>query len=276
MKRSICLLALLIISLIALCDTQYTIVGWQGDVKFKPQGKTEWKTAQKEVVLNTLDSIFIQKGAKIVLRNKELDQDFRYEKQGETVVYRIIRECMNRDRQTIFDKVWELLSSFKAPQRAWYEQHKAAGQRVGGSNRGSIDTDSIVQSLCYFTKQALDDNMKQPAPNLILHRFESEQGVAFGMENNTDKGLYVNILHINRDTGKSHLCYPVKNDSLFLPPNTCLNLDGLYFNNTPNNIYIFIACEDSYIPLSINNSLSSKSQEEIRSAKLLYRGFIYR
>lgn len=273
MKKLGLLLGALLISLSALCDTEYNVTMWTGQVEYKFENTDVWKPIRQGVVLKTSDMLSIPKDGMVILSTVDKKRGIKINVAGKKRINQFILDLKQR---SIAAATNENVIRQKSYKQEDYKNRSLAGKQKGASRRGdTYSTREMVQSLCYLANQALSGTLSEPDSRLKLHRFESEEGISFGVENNTDKGLFFNILHVDRISGTAELCYPVDNDSLFLPTETCFMYEEVYYTNSDNDIYLLVATEDPINPFKLNNSLSCKSQKEIQSAELLYKGFIY-
>ena len=275
MKKTLFLLTLCLIGMHATAQKPYAIYDWTCQASIKEYKGDQWSPIRKDQAVSGLDSIQIAEKGTLRVIDTRTNLIYRSTKTGKMRILNLINDAKSQNSRTLSAVNQELLKSAKS----------ATGtptmQVVGATTRGDDERgveDSIAATLGWIAKQAYEEGMLPNASDLILRCHVIPEGVYFEMENQSDRGYYVNVLHINRQTRKMNLCYIIDPAQapdapfLFLPKDQSVQLKELVFDrNQANDIYLLVGTEDAYIPEQMQTILQYMDMESVQALYPRYK-----
>ena len=274
MKKVSLILALSILSIVAVAQKPFAIYDWKGKVLIKEYKTQQWLPAQKDQPVNGLDSVIIDPNSVLRVIDTRSNLIYKSTSAGKMRVLNIINDAKKQNSNTLAAVNRELLYRDKN------SSNTPTMQMVGATTRGSDNEalmDSIIQTFGWLANMAIQDQLNTPASGLLLKRHDTPDGIWFEMQNLSAKNYYVNVLHVNKGTKKVNLCYVIEQSEepempfLYLPHGEQLQLKNLVFSlDSSTDIYILVGTEDQYIPEQIQSSLQHL---DIETAKPLYKKY---
>lgn len=275
MKKVIFFLSLCIFSISAMAQKPYTVYDWTGKASIKEYKTTQWSPVKKNQAVSGLDSVSIDKNSTLRIIDTRSNLIYKSTKTGKMRILTIINDAKNQNSRTLSAVNQELLNGAKGSSGA------PSMQVVGATTRGSDDEaliDSIASTFGWVAKNAFNGNLIQNSYGLFLKCYNLPEGVCFEMNNNTNKGYYVNVLHLNKQTKTMNLCYIIEQSQepdapfIFLPQGESVKLNNLIFNRSQSDIFILVGTEDQYIPEQMQSTLQYL---DLESAQPLYHRYKY-
>lgn len=275
MKKVIFFLSLCIFSISAMAQKPYAVYDWTGKASIKEYKTTQWSPVKKNQAVSGLDSVSIDKNSTLRIIDTRSNLIYKSTKTGKMRILTIINDAKNQNSRTLSAVNQELLNGAKGSSGA------PSMQVVGATTRGSDDEaliDSIASTFGWVAKNALNGNLVHNSSDLILKCSALPEGVYFEMQNNSDKGYYVNVLHLNKQTKAMNLCYIIEQSQepdapfIFLPQGESVKLNNLIFNQSQSDIFILVGTEDQYIPEQLQSTLQYL---DVESAQPLYHRYRY-
>lgn len=275
MKKIIFFLSLCIFSISAMAQKPYTVYDWTGKASIKEYKTTQWSPVKKNQAVSGLDSVSIDKNSTLRIIDTRSNLIYKSTKIGKMRILTIINDAKNQNSRTLSAVNQELLNGAKGSSGV------PSMQVVGATTRGSDDEaliDSIASTFGWVAKNAFNGNLIQNSSGLILKCYNLPEGVYFEMNNNTNKGYYVNVLHLNKQTKTMNLCYIIEQSQepdapfIFLPQGESVKLNNLIFNRSQSDIFILVGTEGQYIPEQMQSTLQYL---DLESAQPLYHRYKY-
>ena len=275
MKKAIFFLSLCFLSISVLAQKPYTVYDWTGKASIKEYKTQQWNPVKKNQAVSGLDSVSIDKNSTLRIIDTRSNLIYKSTKTGKMRILTIINDAKNQNSRTLSAVNQELLNGAKGSSGV------PSMQVVGATTRGSDDDalmDSIASTFGWVAKNALNGNLIRNSSDLVLKCNTLPEGVYFEMHNNSSKGYYVNVLHLNKQTKAMNLCYIIEQSQepdapfIFLPQGESVKLNNLIFNQSQSDIFILVGTEDQYIPEQMQSTLQYL---DVESAQPLYHRYKY-
>lgn len=275
MKKAIFFLSLCFLSISTMAQKPYTIYDWTGKASIKEYKTTQWSPVKKNQAVSGLDSVSIDKNSTLRIIDTRSNLIYKSTKTGKIRILTIINDAKNQNSRTLSAVNQELLNGAKGSSGA------PSMQVVGATSRGSDDEaliDSIASTFGWVAKNAFNGNLVHNSSDLILKCNTLPEGVYFEMQNNSGKGYYVNVLHLNKQTKTMNLCYIIEQSQepdapfIFLPQGESVKLNNFIFNRSQSDIFILVGTEGQYIPEQMQSTLQYL---DLESAQPLYHRYKY-
>ncbi len=273
-KTTLILVLCVLLGVVAVAQKPYTIYDWKGKVFIKEYKGQQWLPTQKNQAVGGLDSVSIEKNGMLRVTDNRSNLIFRSTSTGQMRIFNIINDAKKQNSNTLAAVNRELLHGNKNSSKV------PTMQMVGATTRGSNDDalmDSIVQTFGWLANMAIQDQLSNPASDLLLKYHNTPDGIWLEIQNLSKKNYYVNVLHINKRIKTVNLCYVIEQSEeperpfLYLPQGERMELNNLLFTmDFANDIYILIGTEDQYIPEQIQSNLQYL---DIETAQPLYKKY---
>ncbi len=244
----------LTILLCALCisaSAQYKIYAATGDVKIK---HTTWQKAKKGTEVLLSDSICIAQGAHVQILNQQTSQLFESTEEGIFSVVKFIANARKQSGRVIAELNKEMAQNVRS-------DNNRPVAFVGASTRGDMEqfTDSLHAVVLSNFAQV------ETLPNdLIVSTKRQGKSFYLTIDNNSDKGYFVNMLIVNKQTGE-RICalisdsYQPEQSCLFVPACQSLALNQFQFLASKDFEYIVWATIQPFDTNHLQNLLSTSA-----------------
>lgn len=259
MRKIGLILALSILSIMAVAQKSYTIYDWKGQVLVKEYKGKQWHPVQKNQAVGGLDSVSIEKNAVLRVIDNRSNLIFCSTSTGKMRIFNIINDAKKQNSNTLSSVNRELLSGDKSA------SNKSTMQMTGATTRATDDEalmDSMLQTFGWLARMALQGELTGSSSDLRLISHDTSDGTWFEMQNASVTGYYVNVLHVNKQSGEVNLGYIIEQSQeadapfLYLPQGEQMQLQNLVFGIDPaNDIFILVGTEDPYIPEQLQSVL---------------------
>ena len=258
---------------IVFAQKPYNVYDWSGGVQIKEYKTSQWSPIQKNKAISGLDSVDVDKKGYLRIIDTRSNLIYKSTSTGKMRILTIINDAKKQNSRTLSAVNQELLNGVKGSSNA------PSMQVVGATTRGSDDDalmDSIASTFGWIAKNALNGDLVHNSFDLILKCNNLPEGVYFEMQNNSDKGYYVNVLHLNKQTKGINLCYIIEQSQepdspfIFLPQGESVKLNNFIFNRDQTDIFILVGTEDQYIPEQMQSTLQYL---DLESAQPLYHRY---
>lgn len=230
-------------------SAQYSIYSVSGDVKIKP-ASSAWVKAKKGAEIALQDSICVGNNARVQVLNKQTSQIFESTGSGVFTIIKLITNARKQSGRVITELNKEMYHNARA-------DNSRSVSFVGASTRG--DEESLADSLYFCIQSDLAD--AEPLPEgLIIKPIRKKKLFYLKLDNQSDKGLYINLLIRNTRTGEKACAYTLdlyEQPCLYIAPKTSLSLEQFRFVASKECEYILWATERPYDSNRLQNLLSS-------------------
>ena len=305
MKRIILLTLCVICGWVA-SQAQYSIDYCSGNATYKVNGSDTWQKAYKGLSLKENDILWLHKGCSIRVEVLE---------QGNYKMYHLSDSEQHSMSQWIEkakkDKSFRIFRGLNTQIRTGMTQTMEYAMSIlGATSRGfSLDGSELADSISSYDYKALAEQLawigaqacsgaQSPVVNGITFlRKPVGKELEFMFYNQTDKNYYMNILHVNKRTGLTSLCYviipeePKKEEVPNVPDltsmfdvvetpnkeaNSCpITPSGfstcfmeMYFPNTSDDVYVLVAMDKPYDTYELDNELYNHPIDKAQNSNL--------
>lgn len=270
MKRTLILLFLCLGCGGMVLHSQYRISYYQGTVECK-KGNS-WIAALNGLGLSDGDSIRISKGGS--LKIKDLQSGLTYNQKnfsGETTVYAYV----DGDRENRFGQV---VRRTNKEINTGNSQPAVRPVKKGGTARASLtengeELEQLADMFAWIGGQACSGKESPKLNGLTFKRYKFGDELDFIFDNRTDKDYYMNVLHINKQTGFVSLCYVVNPEQsgdacpITQAGTHSCNIDP-FFPDTEDDVYVLIATEMPFDTYAVDARLAWHSAFEAKGSNM--------
>ena len=240
-------------------SAQYSIYSINGDVKIK-SASSAWVKAKKGTEVQLQDSICVGNNARVQVLNKQTSQIFESTGSGVFTFLKLITNARKQSGRVIAELNKEMYQNARA-------DYNRQSSFVGASTRG--DEESLADSLYYCILSDLAD--AEPLPEgLIIKTIRKKKLFYLTLNNQSDKGLYINLLIRNTRTGERACAYTLdmyEQPCLYIAPKASLALEQFQFKATKECEYILWATERPYDSNRLQNLLSAPAPTDHTNSK---------
>lgn len=276
MKKGLCLLSLCLVCITAMAQKPYTIYDWTGHVRMKEYKGQQWMPVQKNQGVTGVDSVDIDKKGSLRIIDSRSNLIYKSTSTGKMRVLTIINDAKKQNSRTLAAVNQELMNSAKTATQS------PTMQVVGATTRASDDDrqmDSILSTFGWLANQAQKNELKNNATDFILNSYPTPEGTYFDIKNMSDRGYFVNVLHLDKQTKKINLCYIIEQVEepdapyIFLPQGETIQMKGLIFNyDAGKDLFLLVGTEDKFIPEQMQSEMQYM---DIETAQPLYHKYKY-
>ena len=302
---------IMILTLCAICgwaalQAQYNIDYCSGNVKFKTNGSETWQKAEVDISLQDNDILWLHKGCSVRVEVAE---------QGNYKVYHLSDAEQHTMSQWIAQAKKKnsllVMKGLNTKFNTGMTQTMAHTMAIlGGISRGfsldesepmdtlsSYDYKTLAEQLAWIGAQACSGAESPVVNGIAFIRKPVGKELEFEFYNQTDKNYYMNILHVNKRTGLTSLCYviipeePKKEDVSNAPDvtsmfdvvetpnneaNSCpITPSGfstcfmeMYFPNTSDDVYVLVAMDKPYDTYELDNELYNHPIDKAQNSNI--------
>lgn len=278
MKRVVFFLALIGLSTIAPAQkNEYVVYDWFGQVHIKAYRGQEWFPVQKNQPASIQDSVNIGEDGTLRILDRKTNLIYRSTTTGQMRLYAIVSEARKQDSHILAAVCRDVLNG--AHRSADAPSMQVVGVTTRQTSDDSSMEDSIVSTFGWLACRVYNGELINNAAELILKSHAVADGIWFEMQNQSEKGYFVNVLHLNKKTKKVSLCYIIEQAQepdapyIYLPAGTTMRLEKLIFKtDSEEDKYILVGTEDAYIPEQIRDNLN---RMDIDAAQPLYHKYTW-
>lgn len=276
MKKRVLLIIECIISIVVLAQKPFSVYDWKGHVQLKEDKEQQWKPVHKGQLVSGLDSVDIEKNGMLRVIDKRINLIYKSTSTGKICIYTLINDAKKQKSRTLSAVNKELLSGANNTSKTPTMQVAGATTRSGGN--GHDYDDDIASTFRWLGLMALNDELKNDSPDFLMKGHKTSKGTYFEIRNLSNKGYFVNVIHLNKKSKEMSLCYIIEQNIehdapyIFLPKGEVIQIKDLLFNINDDDVYILVGTEDKYIPEQIQDSLH---YQKLESAQPLYQRYKY-
>ena len=244
-------LTILLCALSISASAQYKIYTATGDVKVK---HTTWQKAKKGTEVLLSDSICIAKGAHVQILNQQTSQLFESTGEGVYTIVKFIANARKQSGRVIAELNKEMAQNVRS-------DSNRPVTFVGASTRGDMEqfTDSLHAVVLSDFAQ-----VESLSNDFIVSTKRKGKSFYLTIDNRSDKGYFVNMLIVNKQTGERTCAflsdsYQSELSCLFVPAGLSLALNQFQFIVSKDFEYIVWATIQPFDTNHLQNLLSTSA-----------------